>query len=67
MKMLQSEPTLEELDDYNGIPTSEKRFVIWGVVAVCLIVGGIYTYFRTTATVSDELIGKPYIMDTHKE
>lgn len=66
MKMLQSEPTLEELDDYNSIKTNEKRFVIWGVVVVCLIVGGIYTYFRNIATVNDELIDKPYIMDTHK-
>lgn len=66
MQMLHSEPTLEELDDYNGIESNEKRLVIFGVIAICLIIGGIYTYFRTTSSVDDQLVTKPYIMDIQK-
>lgn len=66
MKMMQSEPTLEELEDYNGQESREKKMVIWGVVVLCLIVGGIYTYFRTQSSVEDQLTTKPYILDLNK-
>jgi len=68
MQMQNNEPTLEELEDYDGNESNEKKMVIWGVIVIGLILGGLYTYFRTAySTVGDELVEKPYIMDMEKK
>ncbi|MEA2028245.1 MAG: hypothetical protein U9N49_04660 [Campylobacterota bacterium] len=68
MQMQQNEPTLEELEDYNGEESREKKFVIWGVVIIGLLLGGLYSYFRTAYTnVEDQIVTKPYIMDMEKK
>lgn len=67
MQMKNSEPSVEEIEDYDGNESREKKFVIWGVVIVGLLLGGLYSYLRSHSSVEDALIKAPYIMDIEKK
>jgi len=53
--MLQAEPTLEKIDDYNGKESNEKRLTIWVVVLSGLLIGAIYGIIASNTSVSDVL------------
>ena len=40
-----SEPTLNQIEDYNGLK-GEKRRIVYAVIIAGLIIGGIYTFAR---------------------
>jgi len=63
MQMLQSEPSLEGIDDYDGKEPLEKRLTVIAVVIGILIVGGIYTYFKLSNMQVSDQIDKAYIMN----
>ena len=50
--MYVDEPTLEQLDDYNGKESTEKRLTIWIVILSGLLIGAIYG----NSSISDVLV-----------
>jgi len=57
------EPNMEDIDDYNGNESPEKRRTVNFVIISLLIVGAIYTsahYFF--GTVDDQIKGAPYLL-----
>ena len=40
------EPSLNKIDDYNGNESKQKRNIVRLVVIFCLVVGGVFTYFK---------------------
>ncbi len=52
--MKNSEPTLEEIEDYNGKESKEKRMTIWIVILSGLLIGAIYTIIQTNSSVEDQ-------------
>ncbi len=52
------EPTLENIEDYNGKEGSEKRLTIWIVILSGLLIGSIYGIIGANASVSDTLVSK---------
>ncbi len=44
--MNKGEPSLNKIDDYNGKESKQKRIIVRLVVIFCLVVGGIFTYFK---------------------
>jgi hypothetical protein len=46
--MLQNEPTLEEIEDYDGKESTEKRMTIWIVILSGLLIGAIYGIIKAT-------------------
>jgi len=49
------EPTLEQIEDYNGKESREKRLTIWIVVLSGLFIGAIYGMVQSNSTVSDAI------------
>lgn len=56
--MNQFEPTLENIEDYNGKESNEKRLTIWIVILSGLLLGSIYGIIGANTSVSDVLAGK---------
>jgi len=52
--MKNSEPTLEEIEDYNGKESKEKSMTIWIVILSGLLIGAIYTILQTSSSVDDQ-------------
>mgnify|MGYP000303663842 CR=1 FL=1 len=54
--MLQSEPTLDTLEDYNAKGSTEKRLTVWIVILSGLLIGALYGMVAASnSTVSDAL------------
>jgi len=56
--MYSNEPMLEEIEDYNGKESTEKRLTIWVVILSGLLIGAIYGIIAANTSVSDVLVGK---------
>ncbi len=55
--MINSEPSLEEIEDFNGRGSKEKKRTVNLVIVACLFVGAIYTIVKVNYnTVSDALV-----------
>ncbi len=55
--MINSEPSLEEIEDFNGRGSDEKKRTVNLVILGCLFVGALYTIAKVNFnTVSDELV-----------
>jgi hypothetical protein len=67
MQMLKDEPSLEEIEDYDGKEPLEKRRTVIAVVIGILLVGGVYTYFKLTNMQVSDQIDKAYIMESHNK
>ena len=52
------EPTLEEIEDYHGKESKEKRLTVWIVILSGLLMGALYGIVASNSTVSDALVGK---------
>ena len=50
------EPTLEQLEDYYGQESNEKRLTVWVVILSGLLIGAIYGIIASATTVSDVLV-----------
>ena len=49
------EPTLETIEDYNGMESKEKKMTVWIVILAGLLIGAIYGIVRSNSSVSDAL------------
>jgi len=56
--MYENEPTLAQLDDYNGQESNEKRLTVWIVILSGLLIGAIYGIIASNSSVSDSLVSK---------
>ena len=54
--MQNDEPTLNQLDDYSGQESNEKRLTIWIVILSGLLIGAVYGMIASNTSVSDLLI-----------
>ncbi len=52
------EPSLENIEDYRGKESTEKRLTVWIVVLSGLLIGAIYGIIMSNSTVSDALVTK---------
>jgi len=50
------EPTLEQLEDYYGQESNEKRLTIWIVILSGLLIGAIYGIIASNTAISDVLV-----------
>jgi len=50
------EPTLEQIEDYNGQESNEKRLTIWVVVLSGLLIGAMYGIIASNTSISDVLV-----------
>lgn len=53
MSELNNEPRNEEIEDYNGKESNEKRNIVRLVIIFCLVVGAFFAYLKTTSFPSD--------------
>jgi len=44
MSELKDEPSLEQIDDYNGKESKEKKYTVYTVIVGILIVSSLYQY-----------------------
>lgn len=51
------EPTLENIEDYHGKGSTEKRLTVWIVILSGLLIGALYGIVASNSTVSDVLVG----------
>lgn len=51
------EPSLEDIDDFKGTESSEKRNTVRLVVLFILILGAIFTYFKYNNTDVPDYVG----------
>ena len=57
MNVLQGEPTLGQIDDYNGNESPQKRKLIWGIVAGLIAVSIAYAYVQANSSLPKDYIG----------
>jgi len=53
--MHSTEPTLENIEDYQAKGSTEKRLTVWIVILSGLLVGAIYGILIANSSVSDSL------------
>lgn len=59
--MNKGEPSLNKIDDYNGKESKQKRIIVRLVVVFCLVVGGIFAYFKNNEKVYEvEIINQQH-------
>lgn len=56
--MIQTEPSLESIEDYDGQESNEKRLTVYIVILSGLLIGAIYGIISANTTVSDVLTSK---------
>lgn len=56
--MIQTEPSLENIEDYNGQESNEKRLTVYIVILSGLLIGAIYGIIASNTSVSDVLVAK---------
>ncbi|MCK5855758.1 MAG: hypothetical protein KAG56_11100 [Sulfurovaceae bacterium] len=57
MNTLKGEPTLGQIDDYNGNETPEKRRLVWGIIIGLILIGVIYTFVQSNASTPNDYVG----------
>ena len=58
MKM-QGEPSLEQIDDFNGTESPEKRRTVYLIIIGLIAVGVVYAFFKYNYSNPSEYIGTP--------
>jgi len=56
--MIQKEPSLESIEDYNGQESNEKRLTVYIVILSGLLIGAMYGIIASNTSVSDVLVTK---------
>ena len=56
--MQNSEPTLQQIEDYHGNGSNEKRLTVWVVILSGLLIAAIYGMISANTSVSDVLVTK---------
>ncbi len=55
--MLQNEPSMSQIDDYNGNESKEKRSIINKVIIVCLVVGALLVALKLAYNTPSDYVG----------
>lgn len=50
---LDNELSMDKIEDYDGKESSEKRNTVRTVIILCLVLGAIFAYFKTTSLPND--------------
>lgn len=53
-----NEPTLHNIEDYNGQESTEKKLTVWIVILSGLLIGSVYAIIAANTSVSDLLVDK---------
>jgi hypothetical protein len=56
--MQNNEPTLQNIEDYEGKGSNEKKLTVWIVILSGLLIGSMYAIIAANTSVSDLLVGK---------
>ena len=56
---MQNEPSLDQIEDYNGKESKEKRNTVRLVVLFCIVVGIGYAIAKLNYTNNEEYVGTP--------
>jgi len=56
---MKNEPTLDQIEDYNGNESSKKRNTVRLVVLFCIAVGIVYSISKYSYSEQDEYVGTP--------
>lgn len=56
--MQNSEPTLHDIEDYEGKESKEKSLTVWIVILSGLLIGSIYAIIGSNTSVSDLLVDR---------
>jgi hypothetical protein len=56
---LQGEPTMSQIDDYNGNETPEKRKLVRNIIIGLFIVSAIYGFVKFSFSTPSDYIGTP--------
>ena len=54
-----SEPSLENIEDYNGAETLEKRSIVNKVIILCLVIGAILAGLKLMNNTPSDYVGTP--------
>ena len=57
MNNLQGEPTLEQIDDYNGTESPEKRKLVRNIIIGLLLIGAIYSAVKYNFSIPSDYVG----------
>ena len=57
---MEREPSLNEMDDYQGKESNKKRRLVYGIIIGILIIGAIFTYFKYRFSDVDDQMVKDY-------
>jgi hypothetical protein len=57
--MLQNEPSLSQIDDYNGNESKEKRGTVNKVIILCLAIGAILVALKLAYNNPGDYVGTP--------
>ena len=55
---MNSEPSLEQIEDYNGKESNETKLTVYIVILSGLLIGAIYGIISANTSVSDSLADK---------
>jgi hypothetical protein len=56
---LEGEPTLGQIDDYNGTATPEKKRLVRNIIIGLLVVGAIYGMVKFNFSTPSDYVGTP--------
>jgi len=56
---LEGEPTLSQIDDYNGTATPEKKKLVRNIIIGLLVVSAIYGFVKFSFSTPSDYIGTP--------
>ena len=57
MNTLKGEPTLGQIDDYNGNESPEKRRLVWGIIIGLILIGAIYAVVKSNISTPSDYVG----------
>lgn len=50
---LDNELSMDKIEDYDGKESKEKRNTVRTVIILCLVLGAVFAYFKTTSLPND--------------
>ena len=56
---MQTEPSLDQIDDYNGKESKEKRNTVNIIIITLIIISAIYVFIKINNSTVDDYIGTP--------
>jgi hypothetical protein len=56
---LEGEPSLDQIDDYNGTETPEKKRLVRNIIIGLLVISAIYGFIKFSFSTPNDYIGTP--------